>query len=161
MQHHFFCLFLLDCYAWEAGLADSNAELRSRSFPCTPSFVAVPQRSFSIPKMLFRGLVDPCYENVGRCRLQVLPLDCRAALCFLTTGCCFAGVFVGSGIFKSDNAAQRAKAIVQATTHYNDAKVRRDWSTCLRAQCYVYKVLSLFYMRNVSILSVVHGAATR
>jgi len=32
-------------------------------------------------------------------------------------------VFVGSGIFKSDNPAARAKAIVQATTHYNDPKV--------------------------------------
>jgi len=31
------------------------------------------------------------------------------------------GVFVGSGIFKSGNPAQRAKAIVEATTHYNDA----------------------------------------
>ncbi|OLL26926.1 putative pyridoxal 5'-phosphate synthase subunit PDX1 [Neolecta irregularis DAH-3] len=28
------------------------------------------------------------------------------------------GVFVGSGIFKSGDAAQRARAIVQATTHY-------------------------------------------
>lgn len=34
------------------------------------------------------------------------------------------GVFVGSGIFKSANAAQRAKAIVQATTHYNNPKVQ-------------------------------------
>ncbi|KAG8629852.1 hypothetical protein KVT40_001471 [Elsinoe batatas] len=33
------------------------------------------------------------------------------------------GVFVGSGIFKSGDAAKRAKAIVQATTHYRDAKV--------------------------------------
>jgi len=33
------------------------------------------------------------------------------------------GVFVGSGIFKSGNPAQRAKAIVEATTHYNDAKI--------------------------------------
>lgn len=33
------------------------------------------------------------------------------------------GVFVGSGIFKSENPAQRAKAIVEATTHYNDAKL--------------------------------------
>jgi pyridoxal 5'-phosphate synthase pdxS subunit len=32
------------------------------------------------------------------------------------------GVFVGSGIFKSGDAAKRAKAIVQATTHYNDPK---------------------------------------
>jgi pyridoxal 5'-phosphate synthase pdxS subunit len=30
------------------------------------------------------------------------------------------GVFVGSGIFKSDNPEKFAKAIVQATTHYND-----------------------------------------
>jgi pyridoxal 5'-phosphate synthase pdxS subunit len=30
------------------------------------------------------------------------------------------GVFVGSGIFKSDNPEQRARAIVEATTHYAD-----------------------------------------
>ncbi|CAN0256725.1 unnamed protein product [Ectocarpus sp. 13 AM-2016] len=36
------------------------------------------------------------------------------------------GVFVGSGIFKSAHAAERAKAIVQATTHYKDAKVRKS-----------------------------------
>jgi pyridoxal 5'-phosphate synthase pdxS subunit len=33
------------------------------------------------------------------------------------------GVFVGSGIFKSENPALMAKAIVQATTHYKDAKI--------------------------------------
>ncbi len=32
-------------------------------------------------------------------------------------------VFVGSGIFKSENPAARAKAIVDATTHYMDAKL--------------------------------------
>jgi pyridoxal 5'-phosphate synthase pdxS subunit len=32
-------------------------------------------------------------------------------------------VFVGSGIFKSDNPSSRAKAIVEATTHYLDADV--------------------------------------
>ncbi|MEW6105434.1 MAG: pyridoxal 5'-phosphate synthase lyase subunit PdxS [Bacillota bacterium] len=39
------------------------------------------------------------------------------------------GIFVGSGIFKSDNPAARARAIVDATAHYNDpdilAKVSR------------------------------------
>jgi pyridoxal 5'-phosphate synthase pdxS subunit len=30
------------------------------------------------------------------------------------------GVFVGSGIFKSDNPAARAAAIVEATTHFQD-----------------------------------------
>ena len=39
------------------------------------------------------------------------------------------GVFVGSGIFKSGNPEQRARAIVEATTHFEDpgviAKVSR------------------------------------
>jgi pyridoxal 5'-phosphate synthase pdxS subunit len=33
------------------------------------------------------------------------------------------GNFVGSGIFKSEDPARRAKAIVEATTHYTDAKL--------------------------------------
>ncbi len=33
------------------------------------------------------------------------------------------GNFVGSGIFKSSDPARRAKAIVEATTHYTDAKL--------------------------------------
>jgi pyridoxal 5'-phosphate synthase pdxS subunit len=33
------------------------------------------------------------------------------------------GVFVGSGIFKSADPAARAKAIVQATTHFKDPKI--------------------------------------
>ncbi len=33
------------------------------------------------------------------------------------------GVFVGSGIFKSGDPAKRAKAIVEATTHYNDPEL--------------------------------------
>ena len=33
------------------------------------------------------------------------------------------GVFVGSGIFKSSDPAPRAKAIVEATTHYNDPDI--------------------------------------
>jgi len=38
------------------------------------------------------------------------------------------GVFVGSGIFKSGDAAKRAKAIVRATTHYRDPKVLAECS---------------------------------
>jgi pyridoxal 5'-phosphate synthase pdxS subunit len=33
------------------------------------------------------------------------------------------GIFVGSGIFKSGDPMKRAKAIVQATTHYNNPKI--------------------------------------
>ncbi|KAL4916818.1 SOR/SNZ family-domain-containing protein [Aspergillus aurantiobrunneus] len=38
------------------------------------------------------------------------------------------GVFVGSGIFKSGDAKKRAKAIVQAVTHYKDPKVLAEVS---------------------------------
>ncbi|KAG7086597.1 Pyridoxal 5'-phosphate synthase subunit snz1 [Marasmius oreades] len=38
------------------------------------------------------------------------------------------GVFVGSGIFKSGDAAKRARAIVQAVTHYNNPKVLAEVS---------------------------------
>lgn len=41
------------------------------------------------------------------------------------------GVFVGSGIFKSGNPEQRAKAIVQAVTHYQDAKILAEVSANL------------------------------
>ena len=33
------------------------------------------------------------------------------------------GIFVGSGIFKSENPAERAKAIVEATTHFNNPDI--------------------------------------
>lgn len=38
------------------------------------------------------------------------------------------GVFVGSGIFKSSEPARRAKAIVQATTHFKDPKILAEIS---------------------------------
>jgi pyridoxal 5'-phosphate synthase pdxS subunit len=38
------------------------------------------------------------------------------------------GVFVGSGIFKSADPAPRAKAIVQATTHFKDPKILAEVS---------------------------------
>lgn len=39
------------------------------------------------------------------------------------------GVFVGSGIFKSTEPQKRANAIVQAVTHFNDAKKLAELST--------------------------------
>jgi pyridoxal 5'-phosphate synthase pdxS subunit len=38
------------------------------------------------------------------------------------------GVFVGSGIFKSGDPAKRAKAIVQAVTHFNDPQILAEIS---------------------------------
>jgi len=46
------------------------------------------------------------------------------------------GVFVGSGIFKSENPAKFARAIVEATTHYEDyeliAKLSKDLGTPMK-----------------------------
>ena len=41
------------------------------------------------------------------------------------------GVFVGSGIFKSGDPARRAKAIVKATTHYNEPEIMAEVSKSL------------------------------
>lgn len=41
-------------------------------------------------------------------------------------------VFVGSGIFKSDDPISRAKAVVKATTHYKDSKIVATASTGLK-----------------------------
>ena len=41
------------------------------------------------------------------------------------------GVFVGSGIFKSDNPEKRARAIVLATTYYDDPEKLVEVSTDL------------------------------
>lgn len=38
------------------------------------------------------------------------------------------GIFVGSGIFKSNDPAARAKAVVAATTHYSDPQILADIS---------------------------------
>ena len=38
------------------------------------------------------------------------------------------GVFVGSGIFKSGNPAQRGKAIVEAVTHFNNPEILAEVS---------------------------------
>jgi pyridoxal 5'-phosphate synthase pdxS subunit len=40
-------------------------------------------------------------------------------------------IFVGSGVFKSGDAAKRARAIVEATTHFNDPEVLTKVSTGL------------------------------
>jgi len=41
------------------------------------------------------------------------------------------GIFVGSGVFKSSNPEPQARAIVQATTHYDDPKVLAEVSSGL------------------------------
>jgi len=46
------------------------------------------------------------------------------------------GIFVGSGIFKSENPMKMAKAIVEATTHYNDPEILAKVSKGLGSAMY-------------------------
>ena len=48
------------------------------------------------------------------------------------------GVFVGSGIFKSGEAAKRAKAIVQAVTHFRDGKILAEVSSGLGVRAFPF-----------------------
>jgi pyridoxal 5'-phosphate synthase pdxS subunit len=53
------------------------------------------------------------------------------------------GVFVGSGIFKSSDPARRARAIVEATTHYNEPEIIAEVSKGLGAPMVGINVSSL------------------
>ena len=52
-------------------------------------------------------------------------------------------VFVGSGIFKSEDPVRMAKAIVEATTHYRDASVVARVSTGLGSAMKGWETASL------------------
>ncbi|EHY56975.1 Pyridoxal 5'-phosphate synthase subunit snz1 [Exophiala dermatitidis] len=92
----------------QAALAEGEGALRAyaRELGCDPVLLKQTAELGRLPVVNFAagGIATPA----------------DAAL-MMQLGC--DGVFVGSGIFKSGNAAKRAKAIVQATTHYQDAKV--------------------------------------
>ena len=54
---------------------------------------------------------------------------------------------MGSGIFKSDNPAKRAKAIVQAVTHYNNPKVLAEVK---RSVCFfVCLSYNIYYSKGI------------
>jgi pyridoxal 5'-phosphate synthase pdxS subunit len=53
------------------------------------------------------------------------------------------GVFVGSGIFKSNNPEKFARAIVEATTHYEDYSLIADLSKGLGTAMKGIKISSL------------------
>jgi pyridoxal 5'-phosphate synthase pdxS subunit len=86
------------------------------------------------------GLLEVILDVRGRQRLPVvnfaaggLATPADAAL-MMQMG--VDGVFVGSGIFKSDNPAERGRAIVEATTHFDDpelvAKVSEDLGEAMK-----------------------------
>jgi pyridoxal 5'-phosphate synthase pdxS subunit len=87
-----------------------------------------------------RAPVDLVHEVAARGELPV-PLFCAGGIATpadaaLVMQLGAQAVFVGSGIFKSDDPTTRAKAIVEATTHYADpaivAKVSRGLGGAMR-----------------------------
>ena len=70
----------------------------------------------------------PLVQEVGRTGLLPVPLFCAGGIATpadaaLAMQLGAEAVFVGSGIFKSDDPGPRAKAIVEATTHFQDAAI--------------------------------------
>lgn len=61
------------------------------------------------------------------------------------------GVFVGSGIFKSGDPAVRAKAIVQAGTHFKDAKTLAIVSENLGEAMVGINVSSIFTVDKMAV----------
>ena len=87
---------------------------------------ARPEERFAWAKEL-RAPVDLVEEVAARGELPV-PLFCAGGIAtpadaalVLQLGA--QAVFVGSGIFKSSDPAKRAAAIVEATTHFEDAEI--------------------------------------
>jgi pyridoxal 5'-phosphate synthase pdxS subunit len=63
------------------------------------------------------------------------------------------GIFVGSGIFKSNNPKAFSKAIVDATTHYNDAQVIVDASKSLGKEAQAMEGIDLRKLPESELLS--------
>ena len=95
-------------------LGQGAARRRSTSCRRSPSAASCP-----VPLFCAGGIATPADASL------VMQLGAQA-------------VFVGSGIFKSDEPATRAKAIVEATTHYADAeivaKVSRGLGAAMRGE---------------------------
>jgi pyridoxal 5'-phosphate synthase pdxS subunit len=87
---------------------------------------ATPEELFGWAKEL-RAPLDLVQEVAARGELPV-PLFCAGGIATpadaaLVMQLGAQSVFVGSGIFKSSDPAKRARAIVEATTHYTDADI--------------------------------------
>jgi pyridoxal 5'-phosphate synthase pdxS subunit len=88
---------------WLATLDDSELATAAKNLQAPPDLVRGVARDQKLPVVLFcaGGIATPADASL------VMQLGAE-------------GVFVGSGIFKSDDPAPRARAIVEATTHYQD-----------------------------------------
>jgi len=97
---------MLDEIAWIAGLREEQLFGAAKDLQAPYDLVKWVHENKTLPVVNFSagGIATPA----------------DAAL-MMQLGC--DGVFVGSGIFKSGDPSTRAKAIVEATTHYNDPDI--------------------------------------
>ena len=104
---------MLDGIAWVAGIREEQLFTAAKDLQAPYELVKWVHENKTLPVVNFSagGIATPA----------------DAAL-MMQLGC--DGVFVGSGVFKSGDPSKRAKAIVEATTHFNDpdiiARVSRD-----------------------------------
>ena len=97
---------MTDGIAWVAGLREDQLFDAAKQLGASHELVRWVHENRKLPVVNFSagGIATPA----------------DAAL-MMQLGC--DGVFVGSGIFKSGDPARRARAIVEATTHFEDAEV--------------------------------------
>ncbi|KAL2818452.1 SOR/SNZ family-domain-containing protein [Aspergillus cavernicola] len=106
-----------------ADIARARAILQSSADP-EPELRAY-ARELECPYELLRDTAEKGRLPVVNFAAGGVATPADAAL-MMQLGC--DGVFVGSGIFKSGDAKKRAKAIVQAVTHFKDPKVLAEVS---------------------------------
>ncbi len=98
-------------------LREINAAMKSLTV-CPSDEMYTLAKEYQVPIELIRMIAKTGKLPVPNFAAGGIATPADAALCMLLGA---EAVFVGSGIFKSDNPAKRAKAIVTATTHYQDA----------------------------------------
>ena len=94
-----------------------NSEIRQAQ-NCPEEELMSLARDLAVPLELLRQVREQGRLPVVTFAAGGIATPADAAL-MMRLGC--DGVFVGSGIFKSSDPAQRARAIVEATTHFGDA----------------------------------------
>lgn len=104
-----------------------NAEIR-RAVGLDDQFLKVMAEEIRAPLELLKDVAKTGRLPVVNFAAGGIATPADAAL-MMQLGC--DGVFVGSGIFKSGDASRRARAIVQAVTHYNNPKILTEVSTDL------------------------------
>jgi pyridoxal 5'-phosphate synthase pdxS subunit len=135
------CLIRSKGEAGTGNIVEAVRHLRSILGDIRKLTIADPAERFGWAKEL-RAPVELVQEVAERGELPV-PLFCAGGIATpadaaLVMQLGAQAVFVGSGIFKSADPAPRAKAIVEATTHFNDAaivaKVSRGLGDAMRGE---------------------------